>query len=160
VSIQPVRTLLAFLLFLPLSLSAQDAPPDLLKIDHSLDSAIALHGLEGWMNFMSENTVLSMWEPLAPVAGREAIRKFMGDYFAIPGVTITFKPRAAHLSPSGQAGYTTGTYDWVVPNLVCHCTQEFRGKYIAVWSLGYDGHWKLKSFTVFDGWGHGCGCAQ
>jgi ketosteroid isomerase-like protein len=148
------------LLLLPLSGAAQTGRPDLLKIDRDFDGAIAKHGLEGWMSFMSENTVLSLWEPVAAVAGREAIRKFMTDYFSVPGLTITLKPNAAHLSPSGQAGYTTGSYDWVVPNVACHCTNEFRGTYITVWSLGYDAQWRVKSFTVFEGSGHGCGCAQ
>lgn len=155
-----MRTVLAFLLLLPLSAPAQTGRPNLLKVERDFDGAIAKHGLEGWMSFMSENTVLSMWEPLTPVAGRETIRKFMADYFAIPGLTITLKPNAARLLPSGQAGYATGTYDWVVPNVVCHCTNEFRGKYITVWTLGYDAQWKVKSFTAFESTGRGCGCAQ
>jgi ketosteroid isomerase-like protein len=153
-----MKIVLAVLLLLPLSATAQTVRPDLLRIDRDFSSAIAKHGLEGWMSFMSGNTVLSM-EPLAPVAGQESIRKFLADCLAIPGVTITLKPNSAHLLPSGQAGYTTGTYDWVMPNDLCHCTNEFRGTYITVWSLGHDAQWKVKSFTLVEVAGSVCGCA-
>lgn len=160
VSAFKMKTVLAFLLVLPLSAQAQTRHPDLLKVDRGFDSIIAKRGLEGWMSFMSEDTVLSLWDPLQPLAGREAIRKFLTDYFAIPGMEITLKPNAAHLSPSGNTGYTVGNYEWVIPNTVCHCTNHFRGTYIAVWRLGNDAQWKVKSFTVVEESGMGCGCGN
>jgi len=73
---------------------------------------------------------------------------------------ITLKPETAHLSPSGDTGYTTGTYEWVSPSVGCGCTNDFRGTYLTAWRLGRDNKWKVKSFTVLEESGTGCGCGH
>jgi ketosteroid isomerase-like protein len=45
----------------------------------------------------------------APVAGKAAIRKYVGDSMKIPGFSVSWKPAAAVVSASGDLGYTTGT---------------------------------------------------
>jgi ketosteroid isomerase-like protein len=150
--------LISCLLLLPFNARAASAPPDLLQTDRDFAQAISQRGLEGWMSFMSENSVLSMWHYLQPVAGQAEIRKYMEMYFGIPGLVITLNPESAHLSPSGDAGYTSGTYEWVSPNAVCKCTNSFHGTYVTAWRLGPDGRWKVKSFTVLEESGTACGC--
>jgi hypothetical protein len=61
------------------------------------------------------------------VAAQAEIRKYMEMHGGIPGLKITLKPEAAHLSPSCDAGYATGTYEWLSPNTVCGCTTIFEG---------------------------------
>ena len=152
--------LIVCLLLLPRNTWAQCTAPELLETDRDFANAISQRGVEGWMSFMSESSVLSMWDYLQPVAGQAEIRKYMEMYFGIRGLKITLKPEAAHLSPSGDAGYTTGTYEWLSPNPVCGCTNDFRGTYVTAWRLGRDNKWKVKSFTVLEESGTGCGCGR
>jgi ketosteroid isomerase-like protein len=152
--------LVVSLLLLPLNTKAQCTAPDLLETDRDFANAISQRGVEGWMSFMYENSVLSMWYYLQPVAGQAEIRKYMEMYFGIPGLKITLKPEAAHVSPSGDAGYTTGTYEWLSPNTVCRCTNDFLGTYVTAWRLGRDNKWKVKSFTVLEESGTACGCGH
>ena len=152
--------LVVCLLLLPLSARAQCAAADLLETDRDFANAITQRGLEGWMSFMYENSMLSMWHYLQPIAGQAEIRKYMEMYFGIHGLKITLKPETAHLAPSCDAGYTTGTYEWLSPNTVCGCTNDFRGTHVTAWRLGRDNKWKVKSFTVLEESGTGCGCGR
>jgi ketosteroid isomerase-like protein len=157
-----MKTFLAFLLLLPLSATAQTATPDLLKTDRDFATAVSERGVEGWMGFMSENAVLSMWGNLQPFAGQAAILNYLTSQFAIRGLTVTLTPESAFLSPSGHAGYTTGTYEWARPNNpanpLCRCTTGFRGTYVTAWRLADDGKWRVKSFTILEEYTFGCGC--
>ncbi len=38
------------------------------------------------------------------------LRKYLTLTFAAPVFALTLEPETAHLSPSGNAGYTTGSY--------------------------------------------------
>ena len=152
--------LVVCLLLLPLSARAQCAAADLLETDRDFANAITQRGLEGWMSFMYENSMLSMWHYLQPIAGQAEIRKYMEMYFGIHGLKITLKPETAHLAPSCDAGYTTGTYEWLSPNTVCGCTNDFRRTHVTAWRLGRDNKWKVKSFTVLEESGTGCGCGR
>jgi hypothetical protein len=64
--------LVVCLLLLPLHTNAQRTVPDLLETDRDFSNAISQRGVEGWMSFMSENSVLSMWHYF----GRNSIVRF------------------------------------------------------------------------------------
>jgi len=156
-----MKAILVFcLLVLPLNCMAQTADSGLLKTDGDFADSISKRGVEGWMSFVTENTVLSMWHYSQPVVGQTEISKYLAGYFAEPGWTITLKSEVAHLSPSGDAGYTSGTYEWIIPNAACRCKNDFKGTYVTGWRLGDDGRWRIKSFTVLEESGIGCGCSH
>ena len=152
--------LLLCLLVLSLDNKTQKANPALLETDRDFADSFSERGVEGWMSFVSENTVLSMWHDSEPVRGRREIREYLAGYFKESGSTVILNAEAARLSPAGNAGYTSGTYEWIIPNPGCRCKNDFKGTYVTGWRLGDDGRWRIKSFTVLEESGTGCGCSH
>jgi ketosteroid isomerase-like protein len=83
----------------------------------------------------------------APVAGKAAIRKYVGDSLKIPGFSVSWKPAAAVVSASGDLGYTTGTNTFTFPDAQGRPTMS-NGRYVTVWRREADRRWRC----VVDFW--------
>jgi ketosteroid isomerase-like protein len=96
------------------------------------------------------------------VGGKEEIRTLYRDLFSRPDFKMNWTPMSAHLLHSGETGYTTGTFHWVMPNTSCSCVNDWHGTYLAVWDKeGFQrGKWKLKAlFPSAEGKSVSCGCS-
>ena len=82
-----------------------------------------------------------------PVAGKAAIRRYVGDSLKIPGFAISWKPADAVVSASGDLGYTTGTNSFTFPDAQGRPTTS-NGRYVTVWRREADGRWRC----VVDFW--------
>src|SRR3984957_21286981 len=93
--------LLLCLLVLSLDNKTQKANPALLETDRDFADSISERGVEGWMSFVSENTVLSMWHDSEPVRGRREICEYLAGYFKESGPTAILNAEGARLTREG-----------------------------------------------------------
>lgn len=85
----------------------------------------------------------SVLAPNAPVAtGRKAIGRLFSGFFALPDLTIEWRPAKVEVSRSGEMGYSTGAYKMSFKD-ASGKTVEDRGKYVTVWKRQADGSWKV-----------------
>jgi ketosteroid isomerase-like protein len=85
----------------------------------------------------------SVLAPNSPIAtGHEAINKSFAGYFAIPGLTIDWKPTRTEVARSGEMAYTTGSYRMGFPGPDGVPAID-TGKYVTVWKKQKDGSWKV-----------------
>jgi ketosteroid isomerase-like protein len=158
-----MKVLLAFLLF-SVSALAQMTEANLLKLDREFAQATAEKRLEGWMHYMMDSTVVfGPTHSAQRIVGKDEIRGYYRDMFAMPGFNMTWTPKTAKILPSGQTGYTRGTFHWVSPNDICHCVNDWHGTYLAVWEEEQcpQGAWKLKGLFPSPEQGSvSCGCGH
>jgi ketosteroid isomerase-like protein len=158
-----MKTVLAVLLF-SISAVAQMTEPALLQLDRDFAHATSEKRLDGWMKYMMETTVIfGPPNSLTRVVGKEEIERQYREMFAMPDFTMRWTPKTAQLLPSGNTGYTTGTFQWLSTDGTCHCRNDLHGTYLAVWEKepcpGL-GPWKLKAlFPSAEEGSVGCGCA-
>ena len=143
---------------------AQMTPAALLKLDGDFARVTSAKQLDTWMNYMMDSTVIfGPSNSTGHFVGKEEIRRYYRDLFAMPDFSMTLKPESAEILPSGQTGYTKGSFQWTVPDPKCHCINELRGTYLAVWEKEPcpqpNGPWKLKALFPAPEDGSACGCA-
>jgi uncharacterized protein (TIGR02246 family) len=126
---------------------ARTAPhEELLKVDREWARTAATRDLEQIVSYWTDDAVI--YTPgEAPVAGKEAIRKYVGESLKVPGFAITWTPTRAEVSRSGDLGYTIGTNSITVPGNQGG-TATVEGRYVTVWKKGQDGRWRC----VIDTW--------
>ena len=90
------------------------------------------------MQYMAEDTALLR---TPPAVGMAAIRAANAKSFADPEFRLEWEPTHAELFPSGDFGYTTGTY--TVKFTADGGVQTQQGRYITVWRRQKDGTWKV-----------------
>lgn len=130
-----VLTVLSVLLACAGPALAQGAPPsakaDLLKTDREWAQTVTSKDVERIVSYWTDDAVV--YPPHeAPVAGKAAIRAFVGDALKAPGFSITWTPREAIVSASGELGYTTGTNTITAPDAQGK-PATLRGRYVTVW---------------------------
>jgi ketosteroid isomerase-like protein len=135
------QNFLAGLLLAVLAASAiaADKPESvLMKADRDFARATAEKRVEGWMQYMTDDTALLR---TPPVVGMESIRAVNAKSFADPAFRLEWEPTHGELFPPGDFGYTTGTYK--VQFTAQGALQTERGRYITVWRRQKDGTWKV-----------------
>ncbi len=135
------RIVLVFLLLGGMC-TGQTGSAVLLKADKDFARTVAGKGLDGWMEFMAENSV-RLGSP--PVVGKDAIRTAMANAFR-PGFKLTWSPTHGELFKGGDLGYTVGRYEMTRrgdqgKTVITH------GSYLTIWAKQKDGTWKV----VWDG---------
>jgi ketosteroid isomerase-like protein len=137
-----LRLLLAVLLCCVAAAIAQNATDKaapLLQADRDFNTATSAHGLEGWMEFMTDDTVLQRDKVYT---GRDAIRAAMAEDFSSPGTKLTWKPMSAQLFDSGTMGFTTGDWEFRSKDPKGNKV-ALKGQYLTVWKKQKDGSWKV-----------------
>jgi ketosteroid isomerase-like protein len=85
-----------------------------MKVDREWAQAAATRDLERIVSYWTDDAVI--YTPgEAAVAGKEAIRKYVGASLALPGFAISWTPTGAEVSKSGDLGYTIGTNAITLP---------------------------------------------
>jgi ketosteroid isomerase-like protein len=158
-----MKALLVLLMF-SASATAQMNEAGLLKLDREFAKATSERRLDGWMRYMMDATVVFGPPHSAQrIVGRAEIRNYYRDMFGMPDFNMSWTPRTAQLLPSRETGYTMGTFHWVSPNYKCHCVNDWRGTYVAVWEEENcpGGTWKLKAlFPSLEKGSSSCGCGS
>jgi len=131
--------------------SAQHSGPatpreQLLDTDKEWAQAATTGDLERIVSYWTDDAVI--YAPgEAPVAGKEAIRAYVGASLKIPGFAIRWTPTRAEVSASGDLGYTIGTNALTLPAAQGGST-TVEGRYVTVWRKERDGRWRC----VIDSW--------
>ena len=119
--------------------SHSDPSAPVLQADRDFNAATSARGLDGWMEFMSDDTVLQRDKVYT---GRDAIRAEMGQDFANPDTKLTWKPTSGQMFDSGTMGFTTG--DWEFRSKDSKGNKvAVKGQYLTVWKKQKDGSWKV-----------------
>jgi ketosteroid isomerase-like protein len=158
-----MRVLLAFVL-LTVSATAQMTTGALLKMDHDFQQSTSERRLDGWMSYMMDSTVIFGPPTSAQrIVGKEEIQSYYRTFFAMPDFSMRWMPQKAVILPSGETGYTSGTFHWILPNHGCNCINDWKGTYLAVWELDsrISGKWKIKAlFPSIEKGSTSCGCGS
>jgi uncharacterized protein (TIGR02246 family) len=123
-----------------------NAREELMKVDREWAQAAATRDLERIVSYWTDDAVI--YTPgEAAVAGKEAIRKYVGASLALPGFAISWTPTGAEVSKSGDLGYTIGTNAITLP-VARGGRTTVEGRYVTVWRKEQDGRWRC----VIDTW--------
>ena len=129
------------LALLPAAAPAQQGEEALMRADREFASAVAARGLDGWMEWFTEDAVRIQWRDPS-VRGLEAIRKFDAQLFSDPSTTLHWEPVEAGLYRGGQLGWTRGRSE--LRQRAGGTTHVlFRGSYLTIWRLEPSGEWKV-----------------
>jgi uncharacterized protein (TIGR02246 family) len=107
---------------------------------------------QGWMKVFAAHDVDKsaaymapggqMLPPNGPAATTPAaIKKLCADFFAMPGMKLTWKPTTIQVSKSGDLGFSSGTYDMTFTANGKPASDK--GKYVTIWGKQSDGSWKV-----------------
>jgi ketosteroid isomerase-like protein len=117
----------------------KDQAKTLLDMDRKFDEATFRNGVDAWISYCAEDGML-LPDGSAIVAGREAIRKYLGPRFEAPGFTLRWVPIDAYVS--GDLGYTYGV--WKSSRQGDDGKPEVSyGKYVTLWRKQHNGVWRL-----------------
>ncbi len=103
-------------------------------------AAAASHDLNRVLPFWADDaTILVPGKP--PIVGKEPIRKYVSEWFAKPGFSITWKTEKVEVSQSGDLAYSTGT-DRISLNGPDGKSLTEEGRGVTIWKKQTDGSWR------------------
>ncbi len=118
----------------------------LLRTDAAWVKAAQSRKVDDWMAFYSDDAVIL--PPNEPTAStKEAIRKTIGEIFAMPNVAITWGPTNVEVAKSGDIGYLYGKYQMTWDDANGKPVAD-HGKMVEIWKKQADGNWKC----IVDTW--------
>jgi ketosteroid isomerase-like protein len=119
---------------------AESAEDGLMRLDRQWAVAASSDDLQAVFSFWSEDAeIYSPGRP--PAIGIEEIRKFVEMRRALPGSMISWEPKVAEVSASGDLGYTRGTYEMTVPDAKGG-PATVKGTYVSLWRREKSTMWK------------------
>jgi uncharacterized protein (TIGR02246 family) len=111
------------------------------EIEIEWSKAIAAKDVERCMSFYADDA--SALEPGKPmVTGKDAMRKGMAAFLAIPGMSITFQTAKVLVARGGDLAYTHLTYAMTVNDAKGKPVND-TGKGVMVYRKQPDGKWKI-----------------
>jgi len=111
------------------------------EIEIEGSKAAAAKDMERYMSFIADDAV--EFEPGKPMdTGKEAIRKGIDAFFAIPGASLTFQTAKVVVARGGDLAYTYGTYAMTMNDAKGKPVND-KGKYVTVYGKQPDGKWKV-----------------
>jgi ketosteroid isomerase-like protein len=123
-----------------------DPKAEMMAADRAYAKITAEKGLDGWIEFLSDDAAKVRKAGEKIVAGKDAIRKQDAPLFADPKRQVTWEPLDAHAFADGKSGFTSGRYK-VAGKGEDGKDQVFAtGGYITWWRKESDGKWKV----IFD----------
>ena len=112
----------------------------LFKVDEAWAQAAAARDLEKTLSFWAEDaSVIAPGQ--AAVVGKEALRRWVSEAFALPGFSIRWKTSAFVVSASGDMAYGVGTNEMTINDAEGRPMTE-RGRSVTVWRKEARGGWK------------------
>jgi uncharacterized protein (TIGR02246 family) len=110
------------------------------RADKAWSEAAMAKDVEKVLSYWTDDaTVYPPGQP--PVTGKDALRRYVTDGFAIPGFSIRWETTAFEVSASGDMAYGTGT-NVVTMNDAQGKLMTERGRSVTVWRKGADGRWR------------------
>ena len=102
--------------------------------------ATSAKGAEGYVSFVTDDAA---WFPpnAALLEGKEAVREFVAQVAAMPGLSVSWQLSDVEVSRGGDIAYSVGTYELTSNDAKGNPTTE-RGKYVDIWRKQPDGSWK------------------
>ncbi|MBZ5644780.1 MAG: DUF4440 domain-containing protein [Acidobacteriia bacterium] len=110
------------------------------KADEDWSAAAKANQVDPWVAFYTDDAVV--FPPNEAMAsGKDAIRKAMGDFLAMPGLALSWKTAKVEAARSGEVAYSYGTYEMSAKGPKGKPMTD-HGKYLEVWKKQPDGGWK------------------
>ncbi|HYM27608.1 MAG TPA: DUF4440 domain-containing protein [Steroidobacteraceae bacterium] len=116
------------------------AEADIRATDAHWLAAAQAHDLERTLSFWSDDAIL-MQPGSAPLAGKDALRKYVKDSFAIPGFSISWVIDRVWIAQSGDLAYATGRDEIRLMTPDGKRVVEHNNS-VGIWRKGPDGGWK------------------
>jgi len=121
----------------------------LARADKAWSEAAVSKDVERVVSFWTDDA--TVYPPGQPaVVGKDALRRYVTEGFAIPGFSIRWETTAFEVSASGDMAYGLGT-NVVTMNDAQGKVMTERGRGVTVWRKGKEGRWKC----VVDVWNAG-----
>ena len=112
----------------------------LFKADKAWSEAAVSKDVDKVLSFWTEDAVV--YPPGQPaVSGKEALRRYVTEGFAIPGFSIRWETSAFEVAASGDMAYGLGTNVLTIDDAQGKAMTE-RGRSVTVWRKGADGRWR------------------
>ncbi len=116
------------------------AASGLIETDRRFDEAAAARGVAGWLEFFAEDATIFP-EASSIITGLSLIRQhYEKTHFSPHG--LRWRPLQAHVSKSGDLGYTYGTWE-LSSGKPGKAHILAKGKYTTIWRRQADGSWKV-----------------
>ena len=112
----------------------------LLDADKAWADAAASGDVEKIKTFWSEDAI-NYYPGQEPAFGKQEILEIVKRNRSIPGFNLSWEPRNAVVSKSGDLGYTHGSYK-ILFNDPEGNTLTRAGNYVCIWKKQEDGSWK------------------
>src|SRR5687767_11019103 len=121
----------------------------LFKADKAWSEAAVSKDVERILSFWTDDAIV--YPPGQPaVVGKDALRLYVTQGFALPGFSIRWETSAFEVSASGDMAYGLGSNVVTINDPQGKLLTE-RGRGVTVWRKGKDGSWKC----VVDIWNAG-----
>jgi ketosteroid isomerase-like protein len=144
-------TLLAFccaLVFSGCSSAPPPPPPDtraadeaaVRKADENWSAAAKTNQVDAWVAYYSDDAVVFPPND-APAASKDSIRKTVGEFLAMPGLSVSWKTAKVEAARSGDVAFSYGAYEMTAKGPKGKPVMD-HGKYLEVWKKQPDGEWK------------------
>ncbi|TFG65595.1 MAG: nuclear transport factor 2 family protein, partial [Gemmatimonadales bacterium] len=102
---------------------------ELIEADRGFEQSVQKTGLGGWLSAFAPDGM--MVSGGSSYIGQEGIRRAVLPMFADPAFELRWDPTLASIGPSGDLGYTIGTYNMTISGETGPATQT--GSYLTVW---------------------------
>ncbi|HEY7964990.1 MAG TPA: DUF4440 domain-containing protein [Steroidobacteraceae bacterium] len=103
-------------------------------------AAARAHDLERTLSYWSDDVIL-MQPGSAPLVGKDALRKYVKESFAIPDFSISWVIDRVWIAKSGDLAYATGTDEISLTTPDGKHVVEHNDS-VGIWRRGPDGAWK------------------
>ena len=103
-------------------------------------AAAHAHDLERTLSFWSDDAIL-MQPGAAPLVGKDALRAYVRDSFAIPDFSISWVIGRVWVAQAGDLAYTTGRDEISLRTPDGKHVVEHNNS-VGIWRRGRDGSWK------------------
>ena len=111
------------------------------ELDIECSKALAAKDADRCMSCYADDA--SVFRPGNPtVTGKDATRKGLDAFFAVPGASFSLQTAKVVASRSGDLAYTYGTYAATMNDAKGKPVND-KGKYVAVYRKQPDGKWKV-----------------
>lgn len=120
--------------------AAKDDANTLRRLEADFMKTAAEKGSQGYMSYYAEDAV-ELPNGADMLRGKETIAKTMG-FLDQKDNRLTWTPVYAEMAPSGDFGYTHGTYEFQSKDKAGKVTVSY-GKYTTIWKKQKDGSWKV-----------------
>ena len=112
-------------------------------------SAASAENLEKTLSYWAEDaTIISRGQPT--IKGSEAIRKMIEGSYKIPGFEITWEPKEAFVSESGDLGYIIANNSYIKMKDSLGNVITINRSGIEIWKKQKDGSWKNAIDMAYD----------